>query len=83
MAGYDAAYWKIVHDLDPAPAQVAVVERAAAPSARPGQRRRRAGGAAGPTTAWTRRIPQGPGVDRTFVSSAWTTSVATDTKLAA
>ena len=36
VAGFDAAYWEIVHDLDPAPAQVAVVEQAAAPPAGPG-----------------------------------------------
>jgi Amt family ammonium transporter len=28
VAGFDAAYWDIVHDLDPAPAAIAVVEQA-------------------------------------------------------
>ena len=36
VAGFDAAYWEIVHDLDPAPAAQAVVEQAAAPPATPG-----------------------------------------------
>jgi ammonium transporter, Amt family len=30
VAGFDAAYWDIVHDLDPAPATIAVVEQASA-----------------------------------------------------
>jgi len=36
VAGFDAAYWEIVHDLDPAPAAVAVVEQAAEPPAASG-----------------------------------------------
>ena len=36
VTGFDAAYWEIVHDLDPAPAPASVVEQAAAPPATPG-----------------------------------------------